>query len=288
MRKRSRMALRAAWAMGLALAGFASAGCGGGSQGKPHERVAGAAHDTAAQAHDRHWGYVESAETVGPEHWGTISGDELCAQGREQSPIALFTTSDSSAAPQDLPNLVFHYQRSQLQLTNNGHTIQIAADSGSTLRIGADEFRLAQFHFHSPSEHTLDGRSYPMEAHFVHVDAEGHPAVVAGVLIRVGKPNAALAEAFAHLPAHAGETSDLPGALIDQAQVLPTRKVYISYAGSLTTPPCSEGIRWCVLTTPIEMSKEQIHAFTSLPGFAHINRPIQPRAGRPVAIDSTP
>ena len=135
----------------------------------------------AAQA--KHWGYEDSAESVGPAKWGTLPGDETCGTGKQQTPINVVT---GAAKPQDLPDLVFGYKPSHLAMLNNGHTEQMTYDAGSTLgRVGSKEtWTLAQFHFHAPSEHTVDGTSYPLEVHFVHVDAAGKHARVVGVCIK--------------------------------------------------------------------------------------------------------
>ena len=121
----------------------------------------------AAAAHEKHWGYEDSAESVGPAKWGTLAGDATCSTGKQQTPISLST---GAATPQDLPNLVFGYKPSSLSMINNGHTVQMTYEAGSTLgRVGGkDTWTLAQFHFHAPSEHTVDGTSYPLEMHLVH------------------------------------------------------------------------------------------------------------------------
>jgi carbonic anhydrase len=122
-------------------------------------------------AETKHWGYENNSESVGPATWGTLPGNATCNTGKQQTPINL---ASGSAKSQDLPNLAFAYKPSRLSMTNNGHTVQMTYDAGSTLgRVGIkDRWTLAQFHFHAPSEHTVDGVSYPMEAHLVHVDGE--------------------------------------------------------------------------------------------------------------------
>jgi len=245
-----------------------------------------ASHPPAAAA-EKHWGYEDSAESVGPAKWSTLAGDATCATGKQQTPINLAV---AVAKPQDLPNLAFGYKTSSLSMTNNGHTVQMTYDPGSSLgRVGSkDTWTLAQFHFHAPSEHTVDGKSYPMEMHLVHVDAAGKPAAVVGVFIRAGKENAALAKAFQHLPAKSGDRSAPAGETIDARALLAADQTFFTYAGSLTTPPCTEGITWYVLKTPIEMSQGQIDAYTKLAHLAHTNRPLQSLGGRVVLVDSTP
>jgi carbonic anhydrase len=238
-------------------------------------------------AETKHWGYEDGADSVGPAKWGTLAGDETCGAGKRQTPINLVA---ASARPQDLPNLVFAYKPSHLAMTNNGHTVQMDYDAGSTLgRAGSKDIAtLAQFHFHAPSEHTVDGVSYPMEVHLVHVDAVGKPTAVVGVFIDAGKENSALARAFQSLPAKSGNKIAPAGALIDAGALLPADKTFFTYAGSLTTPPCTEGVTWYVFKTPVAMSSAQIHAYTALDHLAHTNRPIQSLGARVVLVDSTP
>ena len=240
-----------------------------------------------AAAHDKHWGYDDGGDSVGPAKWGTLAGNAACSTGTQQTPINLRA---GAATSQDLPNLVFGYTPSRLVMTNNGHTVQMTYDVGSSLRRvgGQQAWTLAQFHFHAPSEHTVDGTSYPLELHLVHLDAAGKPAVVVGVFITPGTENAALARAFQHLPAKDGETIAPMGATIDAGALLPADKTFFTYAGSLTTPPCTEGLTWYVLKTPIEMSPAQIAAYTTLAHLAHTNRPLQRLGGRVVRVDSTP
>jgi len=234
-----------------------------------------------------HWGYEDGPESVGPAKWGTLEGNATCSTGTQQTPINL---SAGVAALQDLPDLAFDYWPSILSMTNNGHTLQMTYTGRSSLgRVGSREtWALAQFHFHAPSEHTVDGTSYPLEMHLVHLGADGAPTVVVGVFIREGEENAALARAFRSLPVKEGETIVPHGERIYAGALLPADKAFFTYAGSLTTPPCTEGITWYVLRTPIEMSPAQIAAYTKLEHLGHTNRPIQSLGGRVVLVDSTP
>ena len=258
--------------VGLAVVGVSTEAVGGG--GTPGFQT-------------KHWAYENHGDEVGPAKWGTLPGNAVCGTGRQQTPINL---TAGVAKPQDLPNLIFGYQPSSLSMTNNGHTVQMTYGAGSTLgRTGsAATSALAQFHFHAPSEHTVDGASYPMEAHLVHVNAAGKPDVVVGVFIKPGRENAGLAKAFQALPVKSGETIAPAGATIDARALLPDDKTFFTYVGSLTTPPCTEGITWYVLKTPTEMSPAQIGAFTKLEHLGHTNRPIQSVGGRVVLVDSTP
>ena len=238
-------------------------------------------------AQTKHWAYEDHGDEVGPEKWGTLPGYATCASGKRQTPIDLTQTI---AKPRDLANLVFAYKPSNLSMVNNGHTVQMSYDAGSTLGRAdtVESLRLAQFHFHAPSEHTVEGASFPMEAHLVHINGAGMPVAVVGVFIKAGQANAGLAKAFQDLPAKAGDKRAPVGALIDARALLPRDKTFFTYSGSLTTPPCTEGVTWYVLKSPVEMSLAQIAAFTSLDHLAHTNRPIQSLETRTVLIDSTP
>lgn len=192
-----------------------------------------------------HWSYLNQSA------WAGIAG--ACGGGREQSPINL-----SSAAPMaEVADLVPHYLQLEGTFVNNGHTLQFTpGDPRATLSIGHDAFSLAQFHFHAPAEHTLDRRAFPAELHFVHRNASGQLAVV-GVFIEEGDENPALAALIEHEPRAEGEQF-ATHLQINLMALLPADRAYFSYAGSLTTPPCSEGVRWNVLRTPITASPEQI------------------------------
>ena len=219
-----------------------------------------------------HWSYDGDD---GPAHWGEISADfHMCRDGRNQSPINLKHDVDA-----ELPELVLDYYSSPNLVTNNGHTIQLDLDSGSYLRIPSrgSSFELKQFHFHSPSEHTINGKSFAMEMHFVHADEYGELAVV-GVMIDEGEENPVLNQLRGFMPEHAGE-SKKPPIGIQETDLLPPTRDYFYYSGSLTTPPCSEGVGWIVLKKSIEASADQIALFKDRLGPA-TNRPIQPHNAR--------
>lgn len=218
------------------------------------------------------WAY-EGA--TGPQNWGELSADfNLCRQGRNQSPINIQNTIDA-----ELPELVFNYDSSPLREINNGHTIQQNVEPGSTLKIPAHEssYELKQFHFHSPSEHTINGQSYPMEVHFVHANADGALAVV-GVLFEEGDENSELSKLWSYMPKNAGDTSE-QSIGIEETNLLPSTREYYYYSGSLTTPPCSEGVSWVVLKKPVQVSSAQIRQFKERMGQA-TNRPVQPHNAR--------
>ncbi|MCB9437609.1 MAG: carbonic anhydrase family protein [Anaerolineales bacterium] len=221
-----------------------------------------------------HWEY-EGPE--GPDHWGELDGYETCGTGRAQSPIDI---ADATAL--NLSDISFDYSPSAMNIHNNGHTIQVEYDAGSSITYNETTYNLAQFHFHHPSEHTINGEPAAMEIHFVHKDAAGNLAVVGILLVEGEEDNEAYAPIFEHLPA---EKSD-PEAMgeINAADLLPENAAFYTYSGSLTTPPCTQGVRWLVLTEPIVLSAEQIEAFAQI--FELNARPTQPLNNRDLLEDN--
>jgi len=207
----------------------------------------------AAEGH--HWGY-EGAE--GPAHWGDAdAANRVCAVGAQQSPIDIEQTIRA-----DLPALKINWVGSPETIVNNGHTIQLNAAPGSTIKLGDEEYKLLQFHFHHPSEHLINGKSFPMEAHFVHQNAAGGLAVV-GVLMETGGANAAFNKVVSTMPKQAGGKAKADAA-IDPNKFLPGKLTYYRYPGSLTTPPCSEIVEWVLLTEPVDVTAADIAAFAKL------------------------
>lgn len=222
----------------------------------------------AAAAGEPHWGY-EGGE--GPEYWGKLSEEfRACAIGRGQSPIDLDHPQRA-----DLPKLDPRYAAGFPRIANNGHTVQIDAAPGNRLVVGEDVYDLIQFHFHRPSEHRLRGRRFPLECHFVHRGTDGGLAVL-GVLLARGRANGAFETILAHAPQQAGASAALTG--LDVSGLLPDAGRYVRYSGSLTTPPCSEGVDWIVLTTPVEVAETQVARFAAL--YPNNARPVQPRNRR--------
>ncbi len=217
-----------------------------------------------------HWGYEgESA----PEHWGDLSPDfKMCKLGMEQSPIDL----KGSIKAQIADALTLDYRAVGGKIVNNGHTIQVNVEPGCACIIDGTRYDLIQYHFHHPSEHLVDGKPHEMEAHYVHKTADGNIAVI-GVFIRPGAENAALAPMYSAMPKTEGP--DQAFAKLDPSAAFPAnRRSYYRYRGSLTTPPCLEGLVWTVFGEPIEASKEQIQAFATL--FPINARPVQPKNRR--------
>jgi len=221
-----------------------------------------------AEDKPHHWTYGEVKE------WGEESGFETCKLGQEQSPINIIKKAVKKS---NLPAIKTHYESSKAQIVNNGHTIQINLAKGGSVQLKNDAYMLVQFHFHTPSEEKINGRNYPMVAHLVHKNADGHLAVIA-LLIKEGKENAKLKNIFSNLPAEEGNI-DLADE-INVTEILPTSLKYYGFNGSLTTPPCSEGVAWHVVEKSIELSKAQINAFKKI--FKSNARPIQPLNGRVV------
>jgi carbonic anhydrase len=218
--------------------------------------------------HTSHWGYTGH---TAPQYWGELDEKfRMCGIGKSQSPINI--TDTISVKTQDLNPIHFDYHAQAVNVVNNGHAIQVNVDDYSSINIDGKHFVLKQFHFHSPSENEIQGRSFPLEAHFVHVSKEGDIAVIA-VLFELGKENEALQKIFDTMPQHVNQKAELAlsAKIIDT--LLPKEKEYYYFSGSLTTPPCSEGVKWMVLKKYQTLSKEQLKQFTAV--MKGNNRPVQ-------------
>jgi carbonic anhydrase len=234
--------------------------------------ISGAA--TLASETTHHWSY--SGEGA-PAHWAQLDHSyAACGDGKSQSPVDI-RTHDIRKVP--LPALVFDYKPTPLHLIDNGHTIQVNVDPGSSLQVGGDRYELVQFHFHHPSEERIDGKAFDMVAHLVHRDSKGRLAVVAVPLV-AGSENALIAALWAHLPKQKEQVANVRGVTINPAALLPRDHSYYTYRGSLTTPPCTEGVRWLVLKSPSVESKAEIEKFTAL--YPNDARPTQKLNGRHV------
>ncbi|WP_368565219.1 carbonic anhydrase [Pseudoxanthomonas sp. UTMC 1351] len=219
-----------------------------------------------------HWGY---AGEVGPEHWAQFESDfGTCSDGRNQSPIDL-----SNFIEADLPKIIFNYKPGGHQVVNNGHSIQVNYNPGSSITVDSVVFELKQFHFHSPSENTINGKSFLMEAHFVHADTKGNLAVVA-LMFEQGHSNKLLEKVWPQvLQVENGKEALRPE--VSAADLLPTNHAYYRYNGSLTTPPCSEGVRWLVLKHPAKATAEQLTMVGKAIGHPN-NRPVQTVGARSI------
>jgi carbonic anhydrase len=206
---------------------------------------------------DKHWSY--SGET-GPENWAELSPDfEACGIGVNQSPIDISKTVSA-----ELASLQFDYKNHGATVVNNGHTVQVNVGSDSWLIAGGENFQLVQFHFHSPSEHQIDGELFPLEGHFVHQNASGALAVV-GVLFRSGEWNTDLARIGNAIPDAINQPEPIDVDIAD-LDLYGDHDSYYRYNGSLTTPPCTEGIQWYVLKSPGHIAPEQAAQFVKLIG----------------------
>ena len=215
-----------------------------------------------------HWGY--SGEE-GPKHWGDLAPENIqCKIGKNQSPINLKDTIGVGTT--GLPQLDVHYRDVPLKILNNGHTIQVNYPLGSYIRLGGKRYELLQFHFHTPSEHQKDGFNYPMEVHLVHKDGDGNLAVM-GVIFQEGEPNPQIQTLLNNLPKEIGKEELRRGASVNPVMFIPGNTEFYKYSGSLTTPPCSEGVYWMVFKQPIDASIEQIQQLNEVMG--ENARPIQ-------------
>lgn len=224
---------------------------------------------SASEAKPAHWSYSGDS---GPAEWANMDSKyAACANGTEQSPIDI-ELSDLKV-DKEIGHVDIHYKPTSFTLMNNGHTIQANDASGeNTITVEGKVYTLVQFHFHKPSENQLNGKTFDMELHLVHKDSEGKLAVI-GVLIQAGSENKALAELFSNLPKEETKEDIKLDQLIDLNELIPKDKTAIRYNGSLTTPPCSEGVEWTVFEQPIEMSAEQMKAFGAI--FPDNHRPVQ-------------
>jgi carbonic anhydrase len=216
------------------------------------------------------WAYTGEA---GPQNWARLTPEFHTCSGQNQSPVNLDGFIEAELAP-----LKVDYAAGASEVVNNGHTVQVAYQPGSTLSLDGERFQLIQFHFHMPSENQIKGQSYPLEGHLVHADENGKLAVVA-VMFKEGKQNTVLASLWDAPPAEG--TKQLVSQQVNIRDMLPTDLDYYRFNGSLTTPPCSEGVRWLVLKQPIVASHEQIEALTEAVGHAN-NRPLQPVNARTI------
>ena len=223
-----------------------------------------------AAADKPRWSYHGA---TGPDAWGKLDpAYDACGVGMRQSPIDL-----ARAVKADLAPVAVRWKPIRLDaVVNNGHTIQVNTPQGGHIELDGVRHDLLQFHFHHMSEHTLDGRRFPLEAHFVHKAAVGDGLAVIGVFFDAGAENATLAPIWRAMPAREGEgASDVT---VDPASLLPASRAAFRYAGSLTTPPCSEIVSWTVFGEPLSASPGQIAAFAKM--FPNNFRPVQPRNRR--------
>jgi carbonic anhydrase len=243
-----------------------------------HRRPAGSEPYVTAHAADAEhagvplaspWGYAGSS---GPDAWGQLKPEfSKCSSGSRQSPIDI-----RDGFKVDLEPVVFDYKPTAFRVIDNGHTVQVNVAPGNFIEVMGRRFELVQFHFHRPSEERIDGQQFDMVVHLVHKDLEGHLAVVAVLLTR-GSAQPIVQSVWNNLPLEKGDELAARTPL-NPADLLPAERNYFTYMGSLTTPPCSEGVLWMVMKKPVEVSAEQIGIFSRL--YPMNARPIQSASGR--------
>lgn len=208
----------------------------------------------------------------GPDRWGQLLPDwKQCAVGTRQSPIDIRDTIRVDQEP-----IRFDYRASRFSVVDTGHTIQVNVSSGNFIEIMGRRFELQQFHFHRPSEERINGRQYDMVVHLLHKDSDGRLAMIA-VLLERGQDQTLVQTVWNYLPLERGDAYDAPVS-IDLNQLLPKDRAYFTYMGSLTTPPCNEGVLWMVLRQPVQVSSQQISIFSRL--YPMNARPLQAASGR--------
>ena len=224
---------------------------------------------------DVHWSHHKGKD--GPENWKNLCDGFAECGGKSQSPIDIVTKL--VAKSNDLKAPKFNYGKTKVNIINNSHTVQFNVDDGSTVNLNGKEYQLLQFHYHASSEHTIDGKYFPLEAHFVHKHSDTDYAVI-GIMYVEGKENELFKKYLDKFPTEKGEYKS--DELIDLLSLLPDNKSYYYYSGSLTTPPCSEVVTWYVLKNPLEASKEQIEKFSKI--LDNNYRPIMPLNNREIKL----
>ena len=218
------------------------------------------------------WGYTGEGA---PEHWGSLNpAYALCDKGANQSPIDLTGLIESELEP-----ISFNYTGLVTEVVHNGHAVQADYTAGSTMTVNGKTFSLKQFYFHTPSENLINGEQFPMEAHFVHADTDGNLAVIA-VMYNIGEENAELKKIWQQMPAEAGKKTGM-ASQVRADHLMPENKEYYRFNGSLTTPPCTEGVLWLVMKNPVSVSEAQVKQLAEALGHPN-NRPVQPVNARPV------
>jgi len=242
--------------------------------------LAGHGEPAATDAHKAsehtgaHWSYVGA---TGPEAWGQLQPEfGVCATGKRQSPINI---EESNTLQGPAEPLLFNYTPSNGTVINNGHTVQVDVQGGNTLTVRGSNYALVQVHFHSPSEEQINFRNYAMVAHLVHKNPDGQLAVVA-VLLEPGQANAFIDSVWTYMPLDVNDQVRMPAGLFDLKGLLPQDQRYYQFLGSLTTPPCTEGVLWMVLKTSVQISAAQLRLFQQL--YPNNARPVQPANNRPV------
>lgn len=256
------------------------AGCGQDEQEAISDTSGGAASgDAPAEQERAEWSYEGD---TGPEEWAELQADyATCGSGQEQSPIDL-TPVQAGAEGEALPPVTFDYEPATYELENLGHTVQASVQGAGAMMIGDERFELLQFHAHVPSEHALDGQRSALEVHLVHQDDQDELAVL-GLLVDEGSSSSALSEAWAEVPGQEGEAVELTD--FDVSSLIPADPDLYRYEGSLTTPPCTEGVQWLVVGEPVDAPAEIVDEMEELLG--DTARPLQPVGSREVGFSGS-
>lgn len=233
-----------------------------------------AARPAPAPSHEVHWDYSGAG---GPDNWGKLKPDyATCASGTRQSPIHI-ESSTTLRGPAEA--IEFNYRPSKGTVANNGHTVQVNVYGDNTLTVRGNTYLLIQFHFHHPAEERINDQGYPMVAHLVHRNDLGQLAVLA-VLLEEGAENPLIDKVWTYMPLDTNDSVRMPPDLVNLNELLPQDRRYYQYLGSLTTPPCTEGVLWMIMKQPVTLSRAQLRLFGQL--YPHNARPLQPVHGRPV------
>ena len=231
------------------------------------------AHE-GTHAGEVHWDYEGEN---GPPNWGKLKPEfNVCAIGKRQSPINI---DESNTLQGPAEPIAFSYTGSNGTVVNNGHTIQVDVQGDNSITVRGVRYQLLQFHFHTPSEEQVNGARYPMVAHLVHKSDEGQLAVV-GIMLDTGVANVMVDKVWTYMPLDAGDKVRMPRGVLNLNELLPADQRYYQFIGSLTTPPCTEGVLWMVMKQPVQISRNQLRLFRQLYPFNA--RPVQPVNGRPV------
>lgn len=226
----------------------------------------GCMDEFAQNTHKTQWGYEGKN---GPNFWATLDPKYLeCSHGEMQSPIDIVSTRDTALTP-----MIFDYATTSSDVINNGHTIQVNIKKGSSVFLDGMPYELKQFHFHTPSENNINGNQFPLEVHFVHASREGKLAVIA-LMFEEGVENPFLSKIWEKFPLQLDEPKKLELNAVSIKNFLPKNQEYFSFMGSLTTPPCTQGVKWRVFKHSVSVSKEQVKTFFDLIGHKN-NRPLQ-------------
>lgn len=239
--------------------------------------LAGLAQQSAAPAASAlhgpdNWSYYGGK---GPSNWYKLDPSfSACREGKQQSPIDIRGVKANNA----LPAIDFHYVSGPVTLVNTGHTVRINVAPGGYILLGGDRYDLVEFHFHHPAEDLVNGKLSDLVIDLVHKNTSGELAIIA-VRVDEGQVNGSLAALWPSLPRVAGATATLQDPF-NPLGLLPPDRRYWTYTGSITVPPCTEGVRWLVMQTATQFSQDQMESFARL--YPDNARQVQPMRGRKI------